>query len=72
MVAKIRKRSTTAHNSSAGTWTSAPDVSELEADRIEPRVSDLRVYLSVLAQFAGLVSLQIGVNNSRDELEAEM
>jgi hypothetical protein len=72
MVAKIRKRSTTAHKSSARTWTSAPDVSELEADRIEPTVRDLRVHLSVLAEFASLVSLQIGVDNSLDEIEAEL
>ena len=51
---------------------SAPDVSDLEADRIDPRVSDLRVHLSVLAEFASLVSLQIGVDNSLDEIEAEL
>jgi predicted transcriptional regulator len=71
-VAKIRKRSTTAHKSSARTWMSAPDVSDLEAGRIEPRVSDLRVHLPVLAEFTSLVSLQIGVDNSRDEIEAEL
>ena len=65
-------RSTTAHKSSAKTWTSAPDVSDLEADRIGPTVRGLRIYLPVLAEFASLVSLRIGVDNSRDEIAAEL
>lgn len=71
-MARIPKRSTTAHKSSARTWTSAPDVTELEADRIEPTVRDLRVHLSMLAKFASMVSLQISVDNNLDEIEAEL
>lgn len=40
--------------------------------RIEPTVRDLRVHLSVLAEFASLVGLQIDVDNILDEIEAKL
>jgi hypothetical protein len=38
------------------------DVSELEVDRINLTVSNLRAHVSVLAELASLLSLQVGVD----------
>jgi len=48
------------------------DVSELEVDRIKLTVKDLRAHVSVLAELAGLVSLQVGVDARLDEVELEI
>src|SRR5215204_6168322 len=48
------------------------DVSELEVDRIKLTVRDLRAHVSVLAELAGLVSLQVGVDARLDEVELEI
>jgi hypothetical protein len=49
------------------------DVSELEVDKIRLTVRDLRAHVSVLAELASLVNLQIGVDArlDLDELEIE-
>jgi hypothetical protein len=48
------------------------DVSELEVDKIKLTVKDLRAHVSVLAELAGLVSLQVGVDARLDEVELEI
>ena len=48
------------------------DVSELEVDRIGLTVRDLRAHVSVLAELASLVNLQIGVDARLDEVELEI
>jgi hypothetical protein len=48
------------------------DVSELEVDRIKLTVRDLRAHVSVLAELANLVSLQVGVDARLDEVELEI
>ena len=48
------------------------DVSELEVDRIKLTVRDLRAHVSVLAELASLVSLQVGVDAKLDEVELEI
>jgi hypothetical protein len=48
------------------------DVSELEVDRIKLTVRDLRAHVSVLAELASLVSLQVGVDARLDEVELEI
>jgi len=48
------------------------DVSELEVDRIKLTVKDLRAHVSVLAELAGLLSLQVGVHARLDEVELEI
>ncbi len=48
------------------------DVSELEVDRIKLTVKDLRAHVSVIAELAGLVSLQVGVDARLDEVELEI
>jgi hypothetical protein len=48
------------------------DVSELEVDRIKLTVRDLRAHVSVLAELATLVSLQVGVDAKLDEVELEI
>src|SRR5215212_11897217 len=48
------------------------DVSELEVDRIKLTVKDLRAHVSVLAELASLVSLQVGVDARIDEAELEI
>jgi hypothetical protein len=48
------------------------DVSELEVDRIKLTVRDLRAHVSVLAELAGLVNLQVGVDARLDEVELEI
>jgi hypothetical protein len=48
------------------------DVSELEVDRIKLTVRDLRAHVSVLAELATLVSLQVGVDARLDEVELEI
>ena len=48
------------------------DVSELEVDRIKLTVRDLRAHVSVLAELASLVSLQIGVDARLDEVDLEI
>jgi len=48
------------------------DVSELEVDRIKLTVKDLRAHVSVLAELASLVSLQVGVDARLDEVELEI
>jgi len=47
------------------------DVSELEVDRIKLTVKDLRAHVSVLAELASLLNLQVGVNARLDEVELE-
>jgi hypothetical protein len=48
------------------------DVSELEVDRIKLTTKDLRAHVSVLAELASLLSLQVGVDARLDELELEI
>jgi hypothetical protein len=48
------------------------DVSELEVARIGLTVRGLRAHVSVLAELASLVSLQIGVDARLDEVELEI
>src|ERR671911_798621 len=48
------------------------DVSELEVDRIKLTVKDLRAHISVVAELASLLNLQVGVNARLDEVELEI
>jgi hypothetical protein len=48
------------------------DVSELEVDRIKLTVRDLRAHVSVLAEIANLLNLQVGVDARLDEVELEI
>jgi hypothetical protein len=48
------------------------DVSELEVDRIHLVVRGLRAHVSVVAELASLVSLQVGVDARLDEVELEI
>ena len=48
------------------------DVSELEVDRIHLAVRNLRAHVSVLAELASLVNLQVGVDARLDEVELEI
>jgi predicted metal-dependent hydrolase len=48
------------------------DVSELEVDRIKLTVTDLRAHVSVLAELASLLYLQVGVPARLDEVELEI
>jgi len=48
------------------------DVSELEVDRIKLAVKDLRAHVSVLAELASLLYLQVGVHARLDEVELEI
>ena len=48
------------------------DVSELEVDRIKLTVRDLRAHVSIVAELASLVSLQVGVDARLDEVDLEI
>ena len=48
------------------------DVSELEVDKIHLKVRNLRAHVSVLAELASLVNLQIGVDARLDLVELEI
>jgi exonuclease VII small subunit len=48
------------------------NVEELEVDRIKLTVKDLRAHVSVVAELASLVSLQVGVDARLDEVELEI
>jgi hypothetical protein len=48
------------------------DVSELEVDRIKLTVKDLRAHVSLLAELASLLYLQVGVHARLDEVELEI
>ena len=48
------------------------DVSELEVDRINLEVEDLRAHVSVLAELANLVSLSVGVGARLDRVKLEI
>jgi hypothetical protein len=48
------------------------DVEELEVDRIHLTVRDLRAHVSVVAELASLVTLQVGVDARLDEVELEI
>jgi exonuclease VII small subunit len=48
------------------------DVQELEVDRIHLTVRDLRAHVSVIAELASLVNLQVGVDARLDEVELEI
>jgi hypothetical protein len=48
------------------------DVRELEVDRIKLTVKGLRAHVSVLAELASLVSLQVGVDARLEEVELEI
>ena len=48
------------------------DVSELEVDRIKLTVKDLRAHVSVLAELASLLNLQVGVHARLDEVELDI
>ena len=48
------------------------DVTELEVDRINLTVKGLRAHVSVLAELASLVSLQVGVDARLEEVELEI
>ena len=48
------------------------DVPELEVDRISLKVRGLRAHVSILAELAGLVNLQVVVDARLDEVELEI
>jgi hypothetical protein len=48
------------------------DVQELEVDRIGLKVRGLRAHVSVVAELASLVNLQVGVDARLDEVELEI
>jgi hypothetical protein len=48
------------------------DVPELEVDRISLTVRGLRAHVSILAELAGLLNLQVGVDARLDEVELEI
>jgi hypothetical protein len=48
------------------------DVSELEVDRINLEVEDLRAHVSVLAELANLVRLSVGVDATLDRVKLEI
>src|SRR5919107_5284331 len=48
------------------------DVPELEVDRISLTVRGLRAHVSILAEIAGVVNLQVGVDARLDEVELEI
>ena len=48
------------------------DVSELEVDRIKLTVTDLSAHVSVLAELASLLNLQVGVHARLEEVELEI
>ena len=48
------------------------DVSELEVDRIKLQVRDLRAHVSIVAELASLLNLQVGVDARLDEVELEI
>src|SRR5215217_1670529 len=48
------------------------NVSELEVDRINLEVEDLRAHVSVLAELANLVSLSVGVDARLDRVKLEI
>ena len=48
------------------------DVSELEVDKITLEVEDLRAHVSVVAQLANLVNLQVGVDARLDRVKLEI
>jgi hypothetical protein len=48
------------------------DVSELEVDRINLTVRNLRAHVSVIAELASLLSLQVGVDARLEETELEI
>jgi hypothetical protein len=48
------------------------DVQELEVDRIGLKVRGLKAHVSVVAELASLVSLQVGVDARLDEVELEI
>ena len=48
------------------------NVEELEVDRIKLTVKDLRAHVSVVAELASLVSLQVGVDARLDAVELEI
>ena len=48
------------------------DVQELEVDKIGLTVRDLKAHVSVVAELASLVSLQVGVDARLDEVELEI
>jgi hypothetical protein len=48
------------------------DVPELEVDRISLTVRGLRAHVSILAELAGLVNLQVGVDARLDEVNLEI
>ena len=48
------------------------DVQELEVERIHLAVRGLRAHVSVIAELAGLVNLQVGVDARLDEVELEI
>ena len=48
------------------------DVSELEVDRINLEVEDLRAHVSILAELANLVSLSVGVDARLERVKLEI
>ena len=48
------------------------DLSELEVDSIKLTVKDLRAHVSLLAELASLLNLQVGVHARLDEVELEI
>jgi len=48
------------------------DVSELEVDRIKLTLRNLRAHVSVLAELASLLSLQVGVDARLEDTELEI
>jgi hypothetical protein len=48
------------------------DVSELEVDRVNLEVDDLRAHVSILAELANLLSLSVGVDARLDQVKLEI
>ncbi len=48
------------------------DVPELEVDKINLQVRDLRAHISILAELANLVNISVGVDARLDEVELEI
>src|SRR5215203_5111933 len=76
IAAQRRHEEGAAVNGGGGSTDDEPDVlldvSELEVDRINLEVEDLRAHVSVLAELANLISLSVGVDARLDRVKLEI
>ncbi len=74
--AQPRREEGAAVNGGGGSTDDEPDVlldvSELEVDRINLEVEDLRAHVSILAELANLLSLSVGVDARLDRVKLEI